>query len=303
MNSDQQDRVISIVVPVYNEEAGVEQLYRRVKDVVDGLDMRYELILVDDGSGDGSWARMVQLRESDHAVKLLRLSRNFGHQAALTAGLDHCSGDVVFVLDADLQDPPELLPKMLQKLDEGYDVVYGVRRSRAGERWLKKATAAAFYRFINAICETKIPLDTGDFRLITRRVLDRLLQLREVHRFIRGMVSWTGFRQCPVYYDRDVRFVGETKYTVRKMLRLSCDAVFSFSSFPLKLVWCLAIVEMVCGIAAIFKSPMVALLLMLAGLQLMAIGVLASYIIRTYRQVQARPIYVVAQVEGISSTP
>jgi len=298
MNDRGQDRLISIVAPVYNEEGGLDQLYARIKAVVDELKVRYELVLIDDGSFDDSWSKMVRLREADEAVKLLRLSRNFGHQAALTAGLDHCRGDVVLIVDADLQDPPELLPEMLAKLDEGYDVVYGVREARAGENWLKKFTAAAFYRFINMVSEVNIPLDAGDFRLISRRALERLLELREVHRFVRGMVGWTGFRQCPIYYQREARFAGGTKYTMRKMLKLSADAVMSFSGFPLKVVWGLGFVELIGGAATAAKWPTAGLLLVLAGLQVLAAAVLGSYILRTYRQVQARPIYVVAELIG-----
>lgn len=296
MSAYQQVKTISIVIPVYNEADVLDELYRRVEAVVDRLGLPYELILVDDGSRDQSWAKLLSLQSKNHNVRLLRLSRNFGHQAALTAGLDHCNGDAVLILDADLQDPPELLGDMLARLDENCQVVYGVRRTRTGEGRLKRFTAACFYRFINAISEVPMPLDAGDFRLLSRLAVDKLRELRQVHRFIRGMVSWIGFRQCPIYYDRAARFGGASKYTLLNMVRLAGDGIISFSSFPLKVLWALCIAELVAGAAVAVAWPIPALLLVLAGLQLLGLAILTSYIVRTYHQGQGRPIYIVAEL-------
>ena len=228
---------LSIVVPCFNEEACLPELYRRLTAsarTAAGDD--YELVLINDGSSDRSWPVMQQIAESDSHVLGVNLSRNHGHQLALTAGLDLCRGKTILIIDADLQDPPELLPAMIETMREsGADVVYGVRRSRAGETAFKRATAHGFYRLLSRATEIDIPVDAGDFRLMSRRALEALLAMPEQSRFIRGMVAWIGFRQVPFAYDRDERFAGETKYPFRKMLRFAFDALTGFSSAPLKL--------------------------------------------------------------------
>jgi dolichol-phosphate mannosyltransferase len=227
---------ISAIVPCYNGEAGVNELHRRLsaacKAAVGGA---YELIYVNDGSSDGTLARLRELAAHDPHVVVVNLTRNFGHQLALSAGLTVCRNELVFVLDDDLQDPPELLTPMLQLIEEGADVVYGQRRARAGESVFKKASASAFYRLLDRMSGVRVPLDTGDFRLMTRRVVDALNAMPEQHRFIRGMVSWVGFRQVPLLYDRDVRYSGETKYSLRKLMALAIDALTGFSVIPLRL--------------------------------------------------------------------
>ncbi|HET9720696.1 MAG TPA: glycosyltransferase family 2 protein [Solirubrobacteraceae bacterium] len=224
-------KLLSVVAPVYNEVALVEAFYKRVIAALQGIP--FELVLVDDGSSDGSLEVLERLAESDPRVRLVVLSRNFGHQLALTAGLDHAGGDVVVMLDADLQDPPELIVTMLEHWREGCDVVYAVRNQRAGESRFKLATAAGFYRIFDWLAQVELQHNSGDFRLLDRRALDALMSMRERARFLRGMTVWVGFRQAAVAYDRDARHAGETKYTLPKMLRFSMDAIFSFSHRPL----------------------------------------------------------------------
>jgi glycosyltransferase involved in cell wall biosynthesis len=227
--------VYSIIAPVHNEEAVLPALYQRVSDVMNSLGEPWELILVDDGSSDRSAAVMLTLNELDDRVKGISFSRNFGFQMAVTAGLDHARGDAVVLIDADLQDPPEVIPEMIKKWRQGYEVVYGVRSKREGETFFKKATAAAFYRVIQRITNVDIPLDTGDFRLMDRRVVEAIRRMPEKHRFLRGMVSWVGFRQTGVTYERQARFAGQTKFTLRKMVDFALDAIASFSALPLRM--------------------------------------------------------------------
>src|ERR671911_1479973 len=228
---------LSIVVPCCNEEACISELYRRLTAAASAaVGDDYELVLINDGSSDGTWLAMQRIADSDEHVLAVNLSRNHGHQLALTAGLDLCRGDRILIIDADLQDPPELLPPMLEAMrDQEADVVYGVRRSRAGETPFKRATAHGFYRLLSRATEVDIPLDAGDFRLMSRRALDALLAMPEQARFIRGMVAWIGFKQVPLLYNRDQRFAGDTKYPFRKMVRFAFDAITGFSSTPLKL--------------------------------------------------------------------
>jgi len=224
----------SVVAPVYNEIAILPELYRRIKEVMDSTGEEWELVLVDDGCTDGSTDKIRELAEMDKHVRPVIFARNFGHQIAVTAGLDYSRGDAVVVIDADLQDPPEVILELAKKWREGYEVVYAVRAERAGESWFKKFTAALFYRIIYRITDVDIPLDTGDFRLLDRKVVNVMNSMRERHRFLRGMASWVGFKQIGVAYKRVARQAGETKYPFRKMLRLALNAVTSFSYFPLQ---------------------------------------------------------------------
>ncbi len=301
----------SVVVPVYNERENLPELYRRVRAVMESLGEPWELVPVDDGSTDGSTEYLRELREKDpEHVRPVILARNFGHQLAVTAGLDYARGRAVILMDADLQDPPEVIPQLVEKWREGYDVVYAVRQRREGESWFKRATAALFYRFIRRITEVPIPVDTGDFRLMDRKVVDVLRRMRERHRFIRGMVAWVGFRQVGVPYVRAPRYAGETKYPLRKMVKFAWDAITGFSYAPLQLAMYLGFIS--AGIA-IFSIPLVAAarlmgsrafygqattliaVLFLGGVQLISLGILGEYVGRIYDEVKGRPLYVVAE--------
>jgi dolichol-phosphate mannosyltransferase len=307
---------ISIVAPCYNEELVLPEFHRRLAGVCAALKSTYEIVLVNDGSRDGTWTLMNELAASDPNLVCVNLARNHGHQLALTAGLHTCRGRRILIIDADLQDPPELLPTMLERMDAGVDVVYGQRRKRAGETVFKRATAALFYRLVQRLSSVPIPCDTGDFRLISRRALDVLLSMPERHRFIRGMVSWIGFRQEPLLYDRDPRFAGETKYTLRKMLRFALDAVTGFSIKPLSIASfvgafsCLA--AFLLGAAAVGAWLMgrtagwlglSALVTLLAGVQLMAIGILGEYVGRLHEESKGRPLFIIEQIVGRRASP
>ncbi len=300
----------SIVVPVYNEAENLPELHRRVRDVMDSLGEPWELVLVDDGSVDGSTEQIRHLAQSDPHVRPVIFARNFGHQIAVTAGLDYARGQAVIIMDADLQDPPEIIPRLIERWCEGYEVVYAVRAEREGETWFKKVTAAFFYRLIYRIADVKIPLDTGDFRLLDRKVVDVLRRMRERHRFLRGMAAWVGFRQIGVEYRRAARFAGETKYPFRKMLRLALNAITGFSYFPLQLA---TFFGFFCAGLAIFSIPIVIILrmtgwqafqgqattlisvLFLGGVQLISLGILGEYIGRIYDEVKGRPLYIVRE--------
>lgn len=300
----------SVVVPVYNEVESLPELHRRVREVMEGLGEPWELVLVDDGSSDGSTEQIRQLAQSDSHVRPVIFARNFGHQVAVTAGLDYARGQAVIIMDADLQDPPEVIPRLIERWREGYEVVYAVRAEREGETWFKKATAAFFYRLIYRIADVKIPLDTGDFRLLDRKVVDVLRKMRERHRFLRGMAAWVGFRQIGVEYRRAPRFAGETKYPFRKMLRLALNAITGFSYLPLQLATFFGFFSAGLAILAI---PVVAILrmtgwhafygqattliavLFLGGVQLISLGILGEYVGRIYDEVKGRPLYVVRE--------
>jgi dolichol-phosphate mannosyltransferase len=305
---------LSIVVPCFNEEACLPELHRRLSVAareVAGED--YELVLVNDGSRDGTWPAMRTLAQSDPHVVAVNLSRNHGHQLALTAGLDLCRGKTVLIIDADLQDPPELLPAMFAAMrEQDADVVYGVRRSRAGETAFKRATAHGFYRLLSRATEIEIPVDTGDFRLMSRRALDALLAMPEQSRFIRGMVAWIGFRQVPFAYDRDVRFAGETKYPLRKMMRFAFDALTGFSSAPLKLashaglLLSLGSLLILGYIAWAWLSgqsiqgwtSLMFVVVVLGAVQMFVLALMGEYIGRLYNESKGRPLYVVQEVAG-----
>lgn len=300
---------LSVVVPMYNEEEVIEATYRRLKAALDSLGETYEIVFVNDGSRDRTSDIVRALCDADRSVKLLDFSRNFGHQIAVTAGMDHSSGRAVVLIDADLQDPPELIPQMVAKWRAGYDVVYGRRTERKGESWFKKTTAALFYRMLRSMTSVSIPLDTGDFRLMDRKVCDALGEMRERSRFIRGMVSWAGFRQTSVDYSRDERFAGETKYPLRKMLRLSLDAMTSFSTKPLKLATVLGFLLSASGFIYLFVvlyqrfftdttmqgwTSLIVINLLFNGITLLLLGVLGEYIGRIYEEARKRPLYLVA---------
>lgn len=298
-------RLVSVVIPLLNEEQGIPELYRRTTEALAGLP--YELVVVDDGSTDGTRAQLDELAATDTRLKVLHLSRNFGHQAALTAGLDAARGDAVVMMDGDLQDPPELIPSMVEAWQGGSDVVYAVRRTRAGETRFKLATAKQFYKLMSRLASVPLAADSGDFRLLDRRALDSLLELRERNRYLRGMTAWIGFTQTAVHYDRDVRHSGETKYPLRKMVRFALDAIVSFSHAPLQVAsvvgfWCallafagvpVAIVMRLAGQFVPGITTVVLAVLLLGGLQLMALGVVGEYVGRIYEEVKKRPLYVV----------
>jgi dolichol-phosphate mannosyltransferase len=309
--------VLSIVVPLYNEEANVAPLLERIGAVADRLrgDFDSEIVLVDDGSSDGTAATVRREMERRPHVVLVSLSRNFGHQLAATAGLDIAHGDVVVLMDGDLQDPPELIDTFLQKWRDGYDVVYAVRRARPGESRFKLLTAGAFYRIIKRLTKVSIPLDAGDFRLMSRRVVDALHRSPERNRFLRGMVSWVGFNQTAIEYDRDVRYSGATKYPLGKMIRFAMDGITSFSDIPLRfasyfgfIVSAIAFVYALVVIA--FKlfslkppgytpgwASTIVVVLFLGGVQLMSLGILGEYLGRVYDEVKGRPLYLISDIE------
>jgi glycosyltransferase involved in cell wall biosynthesis len=297
----------SIVAPIYNEKENLPELYRRVSEVMDSTGEPWELLLVDDGSTDGSADILHDLAKKDERVRPVIFARNFGHQLAVTAGLDYSRGDAVVVIDADLQDPPELILEMSKKWREGYEVVYAVRAEREGESWFKLWTASLFYRVIYRITDVKIPLDTGDFRLMDRRVVNVMNQMRERHRFLRGMSAWVGFKQIGVEYKRAARTAGETKYPFRKMFRLAINAITGFSYFPLQVATYIGFIS--AGIAAIaipiviymrmtgsqaFFGQATTLLavLFLGGVQLISLGVLGEYVGRLYDEAKGRPLYI-----------
>jgi dolichol-phosphate mannosyltransferase len=300
----------SIVAPIYNELDNLPELYRRVKQVMDSTGEPWELLLVDDGSTDGSTEIICALAREHNQVRPIIFARNFGHQIAITAGWDYARGDAVIIIDADLQDPPELILEMAKKWREGYEVVYAVRAEREGESWFKLWTASLFYRLIYRITDVKIPLDTGDFRLMDRKVVDVLKQMRERHRFPRGMSAWVGFKQVGVEYKRAARVAGETKYPFRKMFRLAINAVTSFSYFPLQVATFFGFIS--AGVAAL-SIPVVVYMritgsqaffgqattliavLFLGGVQLISLGVLGEYIGRLYDEAKGRPLYIIRE--------
>jgi len=298
----------SIIAPIYNEIDNLPELYRRVKEVMDSSGEAWELILVDDGSTDGSTDKIRELAQRDQTVRPVIFARNFGHQVAITAGWDYSRGDAVVIIDADLQDPPEVILELAKKWKEGYEVVYAVRGEREGESWFKKFTAAMFYRIIYSITDVKIPVDTGDFRLMDRKVVNVLKQMKERHRFPRGMSAWVGFKQIGVTYKRAARVAGVTKYPFSKMLKLALNAITGFSYFPLQVATYFGFASAGVSILAI---PIVAILrlagshffegqtttlvsvLFLGGVQLISLGILGEYIGRLYDEAKGRPLYIV----------
>lgn len=311
------DAMVSVVVPAFNEQDNLESLHARLAATLRACAPRHEIIFVDDGSRDRTLEVIRKLAAADPKVKYLSFSRNFGHEPATTAGMDHARGDAVVLIDADLQDPPEIIAQMVERWKAGAQVVYAQRRTRAGETVLKKATSAIFYRALDSISEVRIPRDTGDFRLMDRAVVEAVRRCRENPRFVRGLVAWAGFRQEPLLYDRDARFAGETKYNFRKLLRLSFEAVTSFSLLPLR--WAMQLGAAVVGVAFLLLLTNVVLhiargetlgrgfdylacaLIFLAGLQLLMLGVMAEYLGMIHRNTLARPLYLVAEQRGFDT--
>lgn len=308
----------SIVAPCYNEEGNIHELYRRISEVMDQTDEPWELVLINDGSRDRTPELMRELHELDPRVHYLDFARNFGHQIAVTAGMDYAQGEAIILIDSDLQDPPELILEMIQKWKEGFKVVYAIRSERKGETWFKLFTAKLFYRLIYRITDVNIPLDTGDFRLMDRQVVDTMKQMRERHRFIRGMTSWVGFKQTGVYYVRQERFSGETGYPLRKMLKFASDAITGFSYFPLQLATYVGfIVAALSGVgmigvilarligqqAFLGQATTLVMVLFLGGIQLISLGIIGEYLGRIYDEVKDRPLYVVNQAVGFEKTP
>jgi len=310
---------ISIVVPVFNEEAVLPELYRQTSQVMEELGEPWELILVDDGSRDNSAEIIAQLHAADQRVKGVSFSRNFGFQEAVTAGLAYAQGQAVVLSDADLQDPPTVIPRMVAKWREGYDVVYGVRLQREGETWFKKFTAKLFYRIIHRITSVDIPLDTGDFRLMDRRVVNAILRMPERNRFLRGMVPWVGYRQAGITYERRARYAGESKFrSVRQMLPFAIDAITSFSYFPLQLATLLGFVSAGISLVAILvvvglrlfgaheeltgQATTLVAVLLLGGVQLISLGIIGEYLGRIYDEVKGRPLYLVDRSWGFEET-
>jgi dolichol-phosphate mannosyltransferase len=300
----------SIVAPIYNELDNLSELYQRVREVMSGTDGTWELILVDDGSSDGSTRRILEMAKDDERVRPVIFARNFGHQVAITAGWDYARGEAVVIIDADLQDPPEAIPELIAKWREGYEVVYAVRAEREGETWFKKTTAALFYRIVHRITDVNIPVDSGDFRLMDRKVVEVLKTMRERHRFPRGMSAWVGFRQIGVPYKRAARHAGVTKYPFNKMLKLALNAITGFSYFPLQLatyfgfaaagvaiiaIPVVIIMRLVGHGAFLGQATTLIAVLFLGGVQLIFLGVLGEYLGRIYDEVKGRPLYIVRE--------
>ena len=309
---------LSVVIPCYNEEQSLSELASRVASVCHAcVGEDYELILVNDGSKDATWLRMEALARTNPRITAVNLSRNYGHQLALSAGLSMSQGQRIFILDADLQDPPELLDSMMKRMDNGVDVVYGQRTRRKGETLFKTFSAYIFYRVLGRMVEIDIPADTGDFRLMSRRALDVLNRMPENHRFIRGMVSWIGFRQEPILYERSARFAGETKYPLTKMLRFALDAITGFSVRPLRLASYLGGGFGIVGLLTLFYvflswlsgdtvqgwTSLIAVVLVLGSAQLLVLGVLGEYIGRLYIESKKRPLYVIQDIKKFGDDP
>jgi glycosyltransferase involved in cell wall biosynthesis len=306
----------SFVIPVYNEEETLPELHARLSAVLDGLDGEAEVLLVDDCSHDRSPELLRELNRRDPRFKVIRLARNFGHQVALTAGLDFALGDAVIVMDADLQDPPEVVPQLIDRWRDGFEVVYAVREHRSGDGWLKRALAARYYRFLRRLSNVEIPVDVGDFRLVDRRALDAFRAMRERGRYVRGMFAWVGFRQTGVPYRREERYAGRPKYSFRQSFRLAVDGIVSFSDAPLRLAlvggFFFSFASFVVGIAAIvaklagaFVVPgwasIVVVVSFLGGVQLTLMGMLGLYVGRIYEEVKARPLYLIREAYGLQT--
>jgi len=301
--------MLTAVAPIYNERESVEELHRRLAAALEPLGP-YEIVLVDDGSTDGSWEAMQGLAAADDRLRLLRLSRNFGHQIALTAGLDAARGDAVVLIDGDLQDPPELIPELVARWREGYDVVYAVREQREGESRLRLLAISAFYRLFRRMAATDIPANTGDFRLLSRRAVDALARMPERARYLRGMTSWIGFRQTGVPYRRDARYAGTSKYPFGKLWRLASDGITSFSVAPIRLVTRIGAVMLVFCVGVLAwtlyvrfftdNAPqgwtsLLAVVLLLGGMQMLGIGIVGQYIARIFEETKQRPLYFVSE--------
>jgi dolichol-phosphate mannosyltransferase len=314
--------VVSIVGPVYNEQALIEEFCARMVEVLDALGEPFELVLVNDGSRDRSPEILRRLHEADGRIKVLNFSRNFGLQAALTAGLDYARGQAIIVMDTDLQEPPEVVPRLIEQWRTGYQLVYAQRAERAGETWFKKFTASAFYRLITRITNVKIPVDTGEFRLMDRKVVDAIKQMREYNRFMRGMSVWVGYRQTGITYERDARKAGETKFPLRKMVRLALDGITSFSYLPLQLATYIGFIVAVVSLLFLVVVSVLRLgnwtgvegeqafygqattlvaVLFIGAVQLIFLGIIGEYLGRIYDEVKKRPLYIVAEELGFEA--
>lgn len=304
---------VSVIIPCYNEEEVIEKTYEEVKNVMISNRYEYEIVFVNDGSKDRTLDILREISQKDENVVVVSFSRNFGHQPAVSAGIKHCSGDVAIIIDADLQDPPQLIPEMIKiHLEQGANVVYGVRKERKGESFFKKFTAKMFYRLLNLLSDVKFPLDTGDFRLIDKKVIEEFKKLKERDKYIRGLISWMGFKQVPIYYDRNPRFAGETKYPLRKMIKFALTGIFYFSDKPLKMVTTLGFLTTIIGLGLIlyviiqklvnpsqvisgWASTMITIIF-LGGIQLITLGVIGKYIGNIFDEVKERPEYIVEEI-------
>jgi len=302
---------LSVIVPLYNEELVIDEMYNRLTQVLEGNQLDYEIVMVNDGSKDQTLFLAQEIATRDKRAKLISFSRNFGHQIAVTAGMDRASGQVVVIIDADLQDPPEVILEMIAKWKEGFHVVYGVRKKRKGESFFKLTSAALFYRLLRKMTSVNIPVDTGDFRLMDRKVVDNMKLMRERSRFVRGMVSWVGFKQDKVEYVRESRFAGETKYPFKKMLKFALDGMLSFSQLPLKLASAfgficaiLSFVFFIYGFTIRIFFPELVIpgwtsifvaSLFVGGVQLMCVGILGEYVGRIYEELKGRPLYIIEE--------
>ena len=311
---NQTRKQINIIVPFLNEEENVPVLYQRLVDVLSKEPEAFRVIFVDDGSTDGTTEWISETAKGDDHICLLRLSRNFGHQIAITAGMDYASGDAIIIMDADLQDPPEVIPDLLQQWREGYQVVYAVRKKREGETWLKKFLAASFYKLFHFLARIDVPMDAGDFRLVDKKVVDALRDVRELHRFMRGLTCWVGFKQTAVYYNRAARHAGDTKYPIWKSARLAWDAITSFSSIPLKwvtnfgmLLALLGLLDVIYIIYGRIVTPdgfvwgwttIVSLILLIGGIQLVSLGIFGQYLGRIFEETKRRPLYFISEKVG-----
>ena len=302
-------QTISVIVPAYNEEDALPRFYERLGKVLDTLPQRFEVLFVDDGSTDGTAAAVDRLRAADDRIALVRLSRNFGKEIAITAGLDHAVGDAAIFIDADLQDPPEVIPQLIEKWQDGYDVVYAQRLSRRGDSWMKRATAGAFYRLMHRVGErVQIPRDTGDFRLMNRLSLDALKRLREQHRFMKGLFAWVGFRQAAVHYHREPRVASASKWTYWRLWNLSIEGITSFTTAPLRAATyfglLVAMSAFLYAIVIVYKTlafgetvagypSLMTVVLFLGGVQLVALGIIGEYLGRIFNETKARPLYLI----------
>ncbi|NET42223.1 glycosyltransferase family 2 protein [Okeania sp. SIO2B3] len=307
---------LSIVVPCYNEEPNINYLFERLISVLEPLEITYEIVCVNDGSKDNTLKLLVEYHKRNPAIKVVNFSRNFGKEIALTAGIDYTIGDAIIPIDADLQDPPELIGELIAKWQEGYDVVYATRRSRQGESWVKKFTAQSFYRVIQGLTSVKIPPDTGDFRLMDRKVVEALKQLPETNRFMKGLFSWVGYQQTSISYDRDPRFKGQTKWNYWKLWNFAIEGITAFSSQPLK-IWSyigvlislisfiyasfLVIRTLIFGIDVPGYASLIVAILFLGGMQLLSLGILGEYLGRVHEEVKRRPLYLVRESYGFKN--
>lgn len=310
------DKILcSVIVPMYNEEEVITETYKRLTKVMDGIGKNYEIIFINDGSCDNTRAIISEFCKNNKKIKMIDFARNFGHQIAITAGMDYAAGECMVIIDGDLQDPPELIPDMIKIWRNGYDVVYGKRKSRYGETFFKKITAKAYYRILRGLTNVEIPVDTGDFRLIDRKVCDALKQLPERSRYVRGLMSWVGFKQIAIEFERSERFAGETKYPLKKMLKLAMDGIMSFSYKPLKLASYIgAILSGISFLYLIFVlfqklffpetaqsgwTSLIAVSLFFNGIILLMLGIIGEYIGRIYEEAKGRPLYIISELKNM----